>query len=1111
MVAQEKHQPSLTSRIARNYAGFVVRWRKLIIFLVVLATIGAATQIDKIDIRNDPDTLLPRDSHHVLTNAYVEEHFGMGNLMVLGIEVNEGDIYQPWFVNKVISIHKQLEKLPSARLHNYISIAAKKVRYIKGNEYGLDIKHLLPHDGIDESDAKAAQASIDHLRVGLEENPIIRNMLLSRDKRSTFIITDFDESVKEHYLAFIEQVKAIIDKEGADPRINIYTAGEPYFLAYMLLELKNHWYLFAISIFLVALILLLESGDLRITLLPLMGVAASVILTLGLMGFTHYKLTTMMILTPVLVFAIGIGHSIQVIRRYIEELGQGLARTTAATNAIAQTIIPAVMAITTDVTGFLILSTADISFYHAYALFGLFGMFTLLLTCTTLVPLLATLVNIPPDANQTGARRWEHRLGDWLTDVITGPLKWVPVIGVLVIILASIALIPKIELGINYAEAAFKKDTRIINDLYALNERMPGVISFNIPLIAKNKEAGTMQGVPLLRGINQLEKALQQDPAIGFTTSLAQYIQLLNWKIHNDAEEMWAIPNDQKLVDQYLFTYSMESAPEDLSGVTDSDYTNGQLLGFINTMNPKELKRVTDKIIGFTQLFQSSDEFKGIQIGIPDINTGLSGIGGFAGTSEATREVSEREWLRIPLTTAAIIGIIITILFRSLIMAGLLMIMVGITLLSQYGLAGYLSSIENWAGNLHFGNLVTLSIGMGLGVDYSIYLASRIKLEYTKSEDLISAFRETFSTTGSSALLSVLLLLFSLIPLLMTPLANTWGLAVYTSTAIVVSILTAMTLLPTLIRATVNLSVTLMESSNLLNLQVTERTLQLRKEKEALNDALQLLEQTQEQLVESKKMASLGGLVAGVAHEINTPLSNAVIASTHLKEEAAIINQSVEKGEITRSQLIEFLSSTNTACSLLYNNLMRAANLIQSFKKVAVDQSTQNKHLFNAKSYTEEVLLSIRPKFKATNIHIDLKCEKELRIEADPGSYAQILSNLLMNSLSHGYDAGGKGIINITIRRLPKEHPEQKSHDLTDLQILYSDDGKGMTEETVKQMFEPFFTTQRNTGGTGLGMHIIYNLVTQTLGGKITVKSKQGEGVQFLLDIPNCCRITRKR
>jgi len=665
---------------------------------------------------------------------------------------------------------------------------------------------------------------------------------------------------------------------------------------------------------------------------------------------------------------------------------------------------------------------------------------------------------------------------------------------VLVVLSTSAYYIPKIERGINYAEAAFKQGTKPIEDLHALNARMPGVISFNIPFIGKQDEA--MQDVNLLRGINQLELALREDPAIGFTTSLSQYIHLLNYKMYNNAEEMWVIPYDQQLVNQYLFTYSLGADPEDLSIVTDYDYNNGQLLGFINTMDPTELDRVTKKIANYIKLYRDNRYFKTADISLSDEHTGLPGIGGFAGTSAATRDVSEQEWLKLPIITAVLIAIAIAILFRSITMAGLIMLMVSITLIAQYGLAGYLSSVKNWGGNLHFGNLVALSIGMGLGIDYSIYLAERIKDEYRKSQDILITFRQSFITTGSSALLSVMVLLFCLIPLMFTPLANTWGLSVYIAVAILVSVFSAITILPILIRATVNLPLTLTESSNLLNLQVSERTLQLKKEKEELNSALMLLQETQEQLVEAEKMASLGGLVAGVAHEINTPLGNAVVASTHLKEEVSLIKRSILSDELTRTALDNFLDSTENTTQLLYNNLERASNLVQSFKQVATDQSAESRRLFNLKEYTDEILASIKPKFKHTNIRITSICSETTEINADPGVYAQILSNLLMNSLTHGFDDADNGEIIIDIQE-PKPDAENRN-----LLFIYIDNGKGMSEETRLRAFDPFYTTRRGTGGSGLGLHIVYNLVTQSLHGNVKLESSPGKGIRFQITFP---------
>ena len=1085
------------NRFIAGYARLVLQHRYIILATVILLTILAATQIDKIDIRNDPDTLLPGDNYHVKTNAFVEEHFGMGNLMVIGVENLEGDIYQPWFVNKVVAIHKQLESLPSARPYNYISIAAKKVRYIHGSpDGGLDIRRLVPRNGIPEGDPQETTRLIEQLRIGLEKNPVISEMLLSRDKRSTFLITDFDETVKENYLDFIHEVNQIIDTQ-QDSRIRMYVSGEPYFLASMILELRHHWYLFVLSILLVAVILYIESRCLRCALLPMFGVAISVIWTLGLMGATEYKLTTMMILTPVLVFAVGIGHSIQVIRRFNEELLIHKDHRLAAEQAIANTLIPAIMAIVTDVLGFMVLFMEEISFYRAYALFGQFGMISLLLTCTTLVPILATIIKLPTPNTRDNIHQWEEKFGFWLTRIITGPLKWVPILIVISIISTSAYYVPKIERGINYAEAAFKQDTKIIRDLHALNERMPGIISFNIPIIGADVDA--MQDVGLLRGINQLEQALREDPAIGFTTSLSQYIHLLNYKMYNDAEEMWVIPYDQELVNQYLFTYSLGADPEDLSIVTDYDYTNGQLLGFINTMNPAELERITNKIASYIKLYRDSPYFENAQISLSDEVSGLPGIGGFAGTSAATRDVSEDEWLKLPAITAALVGIAIAIMFRSVAMAGLIMIMVTITLFSQYGLAGYFSQIKNWGGNLHFGNLVALTIGMGLGVDYSIYLAERIKAEYRRSEDVLSAFRHAFTTTGSSAVLSVLVLLFCLIPLMNMPLANTWGLSVYIAVAILISVFTAMTLLPILIKATINLPITLTESANLLNLQVSERTLALRKEKEDLDKALTLLQETQDQLVEAEKMASLGSLVAGVAHEINTPLGNALLSSTHLAEEVKAIRAVLEDEQLSREALEQFLSDTDKATDLLYSNLSRASNLVQSFKQVATDQSSGEKRLFNLAEYTGEVLSSIKPKFKHTNIVITLKCNENINITADPGVYAQVLSNLLINSLKHGFEQSEDGLIDIDI-----DFTNQTSAGIEPgrVEIVYTDNGKGMDQTISKHAFDPFFTTRRGTGGSGLGLHIVYNLVTQSLGGKIRLDTAPGEGARFTIYIP---------
>ena len=259
----------------------------------------------------------------------------------------------------------------------------------------------------------------------------------------------------------------------------------------------------------------------------------------------------------------------------------------------------------------------------------------------------------------------------------------------------------------------------------------------------------------------------------------------------------------------------------------------------------------------------------------------------------------------------------------------------------------------------------------------------------------------------------------------------------------------------------------------------------------ALQESLEFIKRTQQHLVESEKMASLGGLVAGVAHEINTPVGVGVTASSFLEDKTKLFQKLISDGRLKRSDLEKYLKVAAESSSIIHKNLNRAADLIKSFKQVAVDQSGEVKRKFKPKQYTDELFISLRPKIKKTSHKIRINCLEELEIDSYPGIYSQIITNFVMNSLTHGFDEDEEGLITINIKKEGEE-----------LLIEYSDDGKGMEGETLKRIFDPFFTTSRGMGGTGLGMHIVYNLVTMTLGGKIKCFSRPREGTTFSIRIP---------
>ncbi len=268
-----------------------------------------------------------------------------------------------------------------------------------------------------------------------------------------------------------------------------------------------------------------------------------------------------------------------------------------------------------------------------------------------------------------------------------------------------------------------------------------------------------------------------------------------------------------------------------------------------------------------------------------------------------------------------------------------------------------------------------------------------------------------------------------------------------------------------------------------LEQRVESRTADLKTTNLELQEALDRLTRTQKQLLEAEKMASLGGLVAGIAHEINTPIGVSVTAASHLSEESNRFGQYLEKDMLTRSELQRFEHAARESSQLILRNLQRADRLIRSFKQVAVDQSTEDRRVIDLGVCINDILTTLGPALRKTSHHVEVVCLQAVVCEMAPGALYQIITNLVMNSLIHAFADEVTGRIEIGI-----------SHADGTVAIDYSDNGVGMDEFACAHVFDPFFTTRRGSGGSGLGMHIVYNLVTQILGGSISIDSSPHDG-----------------
>jgi PAS domain S-box-containing protein len=277
--------------------------------------------------------------------------------------------------------------------------------------------------------------------------------------------------------------------------------------------------------------------------------------------------------------------------------------------------------------------------------------------------------------------------------------------------------------------------------------------------------------------------------------------------------------------------------------------------------------------------------------------------------------------------------------------------------------------------------------------------------------------------------------------------------------------------------------------------EITERKRaerEIRSARDAAERTLRHLRDIQGSLIEAEKLAALGRMVAGVAHEINTPLGNGLTVASTLQRRAELFAAEVARGDLRRSTLSEFVKLISDASAQLVSNLGRAAERVQSFKQVAADQTQTHRRSFDASELTGQVLSQFAPQLRKRHIVLSLQCEPNLAMDSYPGPFGQALINLAVNSMTHAFSGGREGNIDVSVRAAGHKYVE----------VLFADDGCGMAPDVERRAFDPFFTTRRHDGASGLGLHIVHSIVVDQLGGRLRLESKPGAGTSVQLIFP---------
>lgn len=252
------------------------------------------------------------------------------------------------------------------------------------------------------------------------------------------------------------------------------------------------------------------------------------------------------------------------------------------------------------------------------------------------------------------------------------------------------------------------------------------------------------------------------------------------------------------------------------------------------------------------------------------------------------------------------------------------------------------------------------------------------------------------------------------------------------------------------------------------------------------------LEETQSKMVQQGRMAALGGMVAGISHELNTPVGNSLMAATVLQSRTAQVRKLLDDNNLKYSELSDYLESATESTRIIEQNIRRATDLVKNFKQVAVDQTSERRRSFSLSVMIDELVATLRPQLKHTPHTLEVDVPPHLLMNSYPGPLGQVITNLVMNSLAHAFEPGESGLLQLIVRKTDEDHVE----------LEYSDNGRGIAMDIRSRIFDPFFTTQLGRGGSGLGLHIAYNIVTDMLGGHIRLDEKTRKGVRFIITLP---------
>lgn len=717
----------------KAYVNRVVKYRYTTIFLVFLATAFLASNLMDLKIDMDQNTWIPQSHEYVKATQKLEEVFGGRNVLIVSVVPKQGDIYQQEVLAIVDDLQRKIEAMPEAIRHNILSIAAKKVKDIRGNGDELVVERVMETVPQTEQETAALKARV-------ENNPIYINSLVSPDGKAAAIIADFKiDPAKPTYTVIKNKLDEIVADYDSD-LVDIYMAGLPIDFAWFEHHMMKMPLFFGAAMLLIMLIQYISFRSFQGMLLPIVTAVLSVLWSLGFMGLIGVHMDGMNTTTPILIMAVAAGHAIQILKRYYEEYERisrntvygGMSAGEISKLAIVESIVRVgpVMFIAGLIAAisFFTLATYQVSVVKHFGVFAGSGIISILILEMTFIPALRALLP-PPNLKSIEAQKANGFLTRglaYLAEKISGGQATY-------VMVSSLAILGIISLGATRLEIdnSLKNysDPESIVRIHdaAINERFGGTNTIYF-LVEGSK--GALKEPEVLNGITKLQEFLNQQEEVGKTQSIADLIKRINYSMNGDDEAYLSIPERRDLIAQYLFLYSLSGSPQDFDSYVNADYSSAAVWVFLKTDSTNYVKSIDSEVSKIIETYFPSDVTVRIGGSLPQTIAGNDAL-----TVGKLKNVAQM--VIVVFTLSALI-------LRSLVGGIFVTLPLLVVVTANFGIMG-------WFGvPLDMGTMTTAAMAIGIGADYELYLLFRFREEISRTGDLKQATHNSLTTSGKA-------------------------------------------------------------------------------------------------------------------------------------------------------------------------------------------------------------------------------------------------------------------------------------------------------------------------------------------------------------------------